>query len=80
MNKMFEDIVELDTYKTNKIKKLEKVIDLMAEHIYVNSNNLAKYFCNGIPENICEARGETEESCNYCIKQYFYKKVEEGNE
>lgn len=30
-NKIFEDIIELDTFKSNKIKQLEKIIDLMAE-------------------------------------------------
>lgn len=62
------------------IIKFKKVMDKMAEHIYINSNNLSKYFCNGISENICEARGNTEDGCIFCIKLYFYKKVEEEND
>lgn len=30
-NQIFNDIIALDTFKTNEIKKLQKVINLMAE-------------------------------------------------
>lgn len=87
-SKLTTDIGIADqTYKIQALEgvldlytKANKVIDLMAEHIFKNSNNLAEYFCNGIPENICEARGNTEEGCRYCIKLYFNKQVEEEDE
>lgn len=60
-----------------KIIKLNKMIDLMAYDIATNDSDLCQY----INETIrCKKyAGENKLTCDECIKQYYERKVENGN-
>lgn len=58
-------------------EKKDKIIDLMAYDIATNDSDLCQY----IDETIrCKKyAGENKLTCDECIKQYFERKVENGN-
>ena len=65
--------------KDKEIKKKDKIIDLMAEHINYLSDELVQAtgrneleFCNGNKYCI-----DSDYSCEQCIKQYFERKSKE---
>ena len=60
-----------------EIEKKDKIIDLMAYDIATNDSDLCQY----IDETIrCKKyAGENKLTCDECIKQYFERKVENGN-
>ena len=73
---------EYDCYRwVKELNKKDKIIDLMAEHINYLSDELIQAtgkneleFCNG--NKSC---GDSDYSCEQCIKQYFERKVKNEN-
>lgn len=67
----------------DKIEKQSKVIDEMATAVYDYANLGYMGICEAEAENgcidlnLCEYFGKQDISCLKCIKQYFYRKVEE---
>lgn len=61
----------------NLLEKKDKIIDEMAYDIATNDSDLCQY----IDETIrCKKyAGENKLTCDECIKQYFERKVENGN-
>lgn len=60
-----------------EMEKKDKIIDLMAYDIATNDSDLCQY----IDETIrCKKyAGENKLTCDECIKQYYERKVEDGN-
>lgn len=59
----------------NLLEKKDKTIDLMSEEIAKTDDDLCEYIDQTTKNNNCRA----EEDCINCIKQYFERKVENGN-
>ena len=60
-----------------KIIKLKKIIDLMAYDIATNDSDLCQYIDE--TRRCKKYAGENKLTCDECIKQYFERKVENGN-
>ena len=67
----------IDTEKDLEIKKLNKIIDKMANEIYL-SNALDCDFKH-FKDNKCKTNEAKKEICKDCIKQYFERKAENEN-
>ena len=60
----------------NLLEKKDKIIDLMAEWIEKHTKYYDEDGCYcEVEKDICNKNIE----CEYCIKQYFERKVENGN-
>ncbi len=68
--------IELDIANA-KIIKLNKIIDLMAYDIATNDSDLCQYIDE--TRRCKKYAGENKLTCDECIKQYFERKVENGN-
>ena len=65
------------TREKEKNKKLEEVIDMMAEDISISNRTNWEFGCNyEIKE--CECMNEPVRKCGDCIKEYYFNKVKEN--
>ena len=82
---VFEKLLKDYKYKNNliekqqaELKKKDKIIDEMANHIATSDNNLCQYL--DMTTKCKYYAGENKNTCDNCIKDYFKKKVEVKDE
>lgn len=75
---MLQKTLNLIEKQQKELEKKNKVIDLMAKMI--NSHDIDDDICGQFGKDKDCSDFTDEELCVDCIKEYFYKKVEEKNE
>lgn len=75
INKNRENVLEI-IQKDRAIEEKDKIIDLMANHIYKredNTVNIGKFYC--LLQDCDNINREVD--CDYCIREYFEKQAKE---